>query len=419
MPQPDTLDPRILGQRIAEARKARGKTQEEVADFLGCSRPTYIAIEKGDRLAKSEEIVKLASFLGRKVNELVRPTEPVVDLQPHLRAAADKMKEADREALNAAIDELQRLAEDYRDLEKLMNAPLRFNYPPEVTLNPRIDAAELAESVAQQERQRLGLGDQPVIYLRSTLEWDVGLRIFYWNLPSPIAGMYAYTADLGCCILVNTKHPPERRRVSMLHEYGHLIVDRYKPGIDYLTMPGRKPANERFAESFALSFLMPTSSVRQRFHDIVTTTGDFHVAELRRLSHFYFVSVEAMALRLEQLGLIQKGSCAVLEGVEVFAPRGGGTAGLAAAAGERPPLPRTLQVPRRRGLRAGRDRRQRPRRLPAVRHRGGPRDRGGDPDQPGDGVHGRGKRLAARISASHCSVRPPDPTRTRHASRRH
>ena len=320
MPQPDTLDPRILGQRIAEARKARGKTQEEVADFLGCSRPTYIAIEKGDRLAKSEEIVKLASFLGRKVNELVRPTEPVVDLQPHLRAAAEKMKEADREALNAAIDELQRLAEDYRDLEKLMNAPLRINYPPDITLNPRIDAAELAESVAQQERQRLGLGDQPVIYLRSTLEWDVGLRIFYWNLPSPIAGMYAYTADLGCCILVNKKHPPERRRVSMLHEYGHLIVDRYKPGIDYLTMPGRKPANERFAESFALSFLMPTSSVRQRFHDIVTTTGDFRVAELRRLSHFYFVSVEAMALRLEQLGLIQKGSAQFLKESK-FSPR--------------------------------------------------------------------------------------------------
>jgi Zn-dependent peptidase ImmA (M78 family)/DNA-binding XRE family transcriptional regulator len=320
MPQPDTLDPRILGQRIAEARKARGKTQEEVADFLGCSRPTYIAIEKGDRLAKSDEIVKLASFLGRKVNELVRPTEPVVDLQPHLRAAAEKMKGTDGAALNAAIDELQRLAEDYRDLEKLMNAPLRFNYPPEVRLTPRIDPAELAESVALHERQRLGLGDQPIIYLRNTLEWDVGLRIFYWNLPSPIAGMYAYTADLGCCILVNRKHPPERRRVSMLHEYGHLIVDRYKPGIDYLTMPGRKPANERFAESFALTFLMPTSSVRQRVHDIVTTTGDFQVRDLRQLSHFYYVSMEAMALRLEQLGLIQKGSWQFLKESK-FSPR--------------------------------------------------------------------------------------------------
>jgi Zn-dependent peptidase ImmA (M78 family) len=233
---------------------------------------------------------------------------------------AEKMKGADEEALNAAIDQLQRLAEDNRDLEKLMNAPLRFNYPQEVVLNPRIDAAQLAEAVALQERQRLGLGDQPVIYLRSTLEWDVGLRIFYWDLPSAIAGMYAYTADLGCCILVNRKHPPERQRVSMLHEYGHLIVDRYKPGIDYLTMMGRKPANERFAESFGLSFLMPASSVRQRFHDIVTTTGDFKGADLRRMSHFYYVSVEAMALRLEQLGLIQRGSWQFLKESK-FSPR--------------------------------------------------------------------------------------------------
>ena len=65
--------PRILGQRIAEARKARGKTQEEVAEFLGYSRPTYIAIEKGERPAKTDEILRLAPFLGRTVNELVRP----------------------------------------------------------------------------------------------------------------------------------------------------------------------------------------------------------------------------------------------------------------------------------------------------------------------------------------------------------
>ena len=82
------------------------------------------------------------------------------------------------------------------------------------------------------------MGDQPVINLRAILESEVGLRIFYGNLPSPIAGMYAYVTDLGCCILVNRKHPEVRRRLSMLHEKGHVIIDRYKPGIDYLTMPG-------------------------------------------------------------------------------------------------------------------------------------------------------------------------------------
>jgi Zn-dependent peptidase ImmA (M78 family)/transcriptional regulator with XRE-family HTH domain len=320
MPRPEANDPRILGRRIAEARKARGRTQAEVADFLGCSRPTYIAIEKGDRAAKSDEISRLAPFLGRKVHELVRPADPVVDLQPHLRAVAEKMKGADQEALKAAVDEFQRLAEDYRGLERRMNAPLRSNYAAEVALNSRIDAAELAESVALQERHRLGVGDQPVIYLRSTLEWDVGLRIFFWDLPSAIAGMYAYTADLGGCILVNRRHPHGRRRLSMLHGYGHLIVERFKPGIDSLTWTGRKPAGERFAESFGLCFLMPASSVRQRFHDVVTATGDFQGADLHRMSHFYHVSIEAMALRLEQLGLIPRGSRQFLKGSK-FSPR--------------------------------------------------------------------------------------------------
>lgn len=320
MLQLDAIDPRTLGQRIAEARKARGVTQVDAAAFLGCSRPTYIAIEKGDRLAKADEIVRLASYFGRKVHELVRAGEPVMDLQPHLRAVAERMRESDRSELLAAVDELQRLAEDYRELERIINAPLRFNYPPEVKLTPRTDAVQLAESVAVQERRRLGLGDQPIIELRRTLEWDVGIRIFYWALPSAVAGMYAYASDLGCCILVNRKHPPERRRVSMLHEYGHLIVNRYSPGIDYLSSGGRKPANERFAEAFALSFLMPESSLRQRFHDIVTTTQDFQIADLCRLCNFYFVSVEAMTLRLEQLGLIPKGTWQNMRESK-FAPR--------------------------------------------------------------------------------------------------
>jgi Zn-dependent peptidase ImmA (M78 family) len=108
----------------------------------------------------------------------------------------------------------------------------------------------------------------------------------------------------------------------MLHEYGHFLLstDRYKSGIDYLTMPGRKPANERFAEAFALSFLMPATSVRQKLHDIVATTGDFQVADLCRMKHFYFVSLEAMTLRVEQMGLIPKGTWESLK-KSGFAPR--------------------------------------------------------------------------------------------------
>ena len=237
----------------------------------------------------------------------------MTDLQPHPRAVAEKMKASDQNhgRLSAVIDQLQSLAEDYRELERMMSAPLRPNYPAEVVLSPNFDPVEQAEVAANHERNRLGLGDQPVISLRSTLEWDVGLRIFYANdLPSNIAGMYAYSAELGACILINRTHPAERQRVSMLHEYGHFLLssDRYRPGIDYLTVPGRKSASERFAEAFALCFLMPATSVRQKFHGTVASSGDFQLGDLCRLKNHYFVSLEAMTQRLEQLGLIKKGS---------------------------------------------------------------------------------------------------------------
>ncbi|MEK6233261.1 MAG: ImmA/IrrE family metallo-endopeptidase, partial [Planctomycetales bacterium] len=242
---------------------------------------------------------------GRKVSDVVRPGEPLMDLQPHLRAVARQMK-ADDAGTAQAISALQEFAEDYQRLEKLLNVTLRMNYPPEVSLG-RANISSLAEDVAAQERQRLGLGDQPVIHLRSLLEAEVGLRIVYDDLPSRIAGMFGFSSEFGGVIAVNRKHPPQRRRATMLHEYGHLITDRFKPGIDYLSFPGRKPANERFAESFSMSFLMPATSVRRRFNQVVNDSGDFQISDLCRLSHFYFVSVEAMALRLEGLSLVPKG----------------------------------------------------------------------------------------------------------------
>ena len=42
-------------------------------------------------------------------------------------------------------------------------------------------------------------------------------------------------------------------------------------------------------------------------------SGDFQVADLVRLKHFYFVSMEAMTLRLEGLGLIPRGSWDLLK----------------------------------------------------------------------------------------------------------
>lgn len=307
MNESQKLDPQLLGKRLVLARKRRGLTQDFVAQELGLSRPTFIAVEKGQRAPTDEELVKLAELYGRSLHELVRHEMPAVELQPHLRAIISAKPE-DASEVDAAIDELEKLASDYRGLERLMKAPLLTSYPPEFPIPSRGGIEEWAEDAAIRERSRLGLGDQPVLFLRDLLESEVGLRIFYWPMPSSISGLYAYSAESGPCLLINRKHPLERRRATIAHEYGHFLTERYKPGVNYLNGSPRKPASERFVDAFGMAFLMPRTGVRRYAAEIVRSSGDFQVADLCRLAQIFYVSVQAMALRLEQLKLISEGS---------------------------------------------------------------------------------------------------------------
>lgn len=309
-----SLDPALIGRRLVEARKASGFTQEQAAAELGCSRPIFIAIEKGTRSAKPEELVRLARLYGRSLHELVRSGEPVMDWQPHFRAAVAKYDQSiiDSE-LNAAAEAMQRFANNYIELARMLDIALPRNYPDDVSLdNSRLSVTQLAESIAIRERQRLGLGDQPIADLRDILEDAIGIKTIYYPMPSHIAGMYAYIGDAGCCIMVNVKHPHVRRRLTAVHEYGHVIVDRHRPSIDLTTEKGKRPSNERFADSFGSAFLLPASGVSRRFNDIVMTTGDFQVADLCRMANYYDVSIEATCYRMEGLGLIPSGTMNIL-----------------------------------------------------------------------------------------------------------
>ena len=303
-------DPVLVGQRLLEARKAAGLTQEEAAKAIGCSRPIFIAIEKGTRAATAEEIVKLARRYGRSVHEIVQPQETAGDLQPHFRMAiARSGTRSGSNELEKAADTLKVFAEHYRRLEEISGQHSILNYPPEVDLDKyRGSIYRLAEDAANRERSRLGVGDKPLYALRDTLEYDVGLKTMYYRLPSKIAGMYCNVSEFGFCIMININHPQVRRTFTLAHEYGHFIVDRYRPGVDRLDNDGNKPPNEKIADSFAQAFLMPSSNVTHKFNEIVTASNDFQIADLCRMAHYFNVSIVAMGLRLEWLDLLPRGT---------------------------------------------------------------------------------------------------------------
>jgi len=306
-----TLDPRLLGRRLQEARKARGLTQKDAAREIGAARTTLVAVEKGERRIRPDELVRLARVYGRSVSEFLRTSEPVEAFAVQLRAALAPAALTDARTqgeVEGAALEFERLCEDYLALERLNGSTIRRIYPVPYELSG-IDPEQAGEDVAIAERNRLSLGDGPLLNLRGILENDVGLRIFAIELPSRIAGMFTYTDQLGGCIALNRKHPPERRRMSLAHEFAHFLSKRFAPEVTTLGRVLRRSDLERFADTFARAYLLPATGLRRRFTELRRSRRDgVTPADLCPLAHLYFVSVEALALRLEELKLLRLGT---------------------------------------------------------------------------------------------------------------
>ena len=61
----------FLGKRIKELREEKQLLQRQLAASLEIDTPMYSKIERGERRAKREQVVKLAELLDTKVDELL------------------------------------------------------------------------------------------------------------------------------------------------------------------------------------------------------------------------------------------------------------------------------------------------------------------------------------------------------------
>lgn len=298
------IDPRELGRRLQDHRKARRKTQEDVASRLELSRPGVAAIEAGQRRLTPDFLVRLAGAYEIPVSHLVRSGPPPARLVAQFRLAGEEP--ADRERLAAAVARLEGLVERYVALEQLLGAPLRPLPPPPYAFDP-VRAEDNAEAIADVERRRLGLGDGPLVGLRDTLERDLGLRIFSLELPGRVAGLFGLSPVAGPCVAINSSHPATRQNWTLAHECAHFLTAKDRPEITRVGAYRRAPDNERFAERFASAWLMPKSGIERRLRELTGERPQMSVADLLVLANEFAVSAQALILRLEDLRFLPGG----------------------------------------------------------------------------------------------------------------
>ena len=106
-----------IGNNLKVIRNKKNISQQEVADFLGVDRKTYVGWEAGAVEIKSSYIPKLAEFLQVEINDLFREKSNIV-INQHNSGSKDTsingviLLLSDKEALDQLVDIIKKRFEN-------------------------------------------------------------------------------------------------------------------------------------------------------------------------------------------------------------------------------------------------------------------------------------------------------------------
>jgi transcriptional regulator with XRE-family HTH domain len=292
---------KFIGSKLRKAREALGLSQGGFGRALDISSNHISALEAGKRTPSFAMLQKIAAFLNRDIGYFFYEKAAPLDSFT-LLFRADAVDDRAREELQ----KFRRYCDDYLRLEaatgrRLALAPL---YPQTVS----------AERMAEDERRRLGLGDEPIRDIFALLEAN-GCRILRMPMPtdSKVSGVFIYLEQKEAAFdLVNSVQSQGRQVYSAAHEYCHYLKDRNDgPVIDNADVFIDEYASlyhprEQFAQAFAARFLMSPAKVAEiiekdlRIRSPQRLNFD-HVLYVKR---YFGVSTLAMLRSLRTLGYI-------------------------------------------------------------------------------------------------------------------
>lgn len=129
----------------------------------------------------------------------------------------------------------------------------------------------------------------------------LGVAVLKTNLNADVSGALVKKQGKDPSILLNAEDSRNRKRFTCAHELGHYILRAARPQQQYEYVDYRDSRSstgtveeERYANSFAASLLMPEVAVRA-YHD--QGLAPFRMATV------FGVSPESMQYRLDNLGL--------------------------------------------------------------------------------------------------------------------
>lgn len=274
-----------LGRRIREARERLRWTQATLAVAVGFASGQIVSsIESGAREVKASELTRIARALHTSVDNLLNP-----ELRRESRVAWREQPESgfeEHETRFLLKCERFGLLEKWCDSAGAQPLPsLRFSSP-----SPSFGDVQLQ---AERVRNTFQLGGRPACSLRTTLEEDYGVKIFYDDLGPDGGSAFSLQSWFGTAVLLNSAEAPWRRNYSLAHELFHLVT------AGQLERCGRDQV-EKLANVFASALLLPSDHVLAAL-EARLRGRKVSYEDLVQMAREFDVSIDALLWRLVNL----------------------------------------------------------------------------------------------------------------------
>ena len=274
----------IFGRRLNQARLIKGISMEELGQSVqpSVSRQAINKYEKGQSMPDSRMLISLGMVLGVKPDYFFRPFTVEVDKVMFRK----KSRFSEKDAL-AVKEKVREELERYLEVEQLSGVLSSFSLQHKQIANGG-DVIAFANSV----RQKLGLGVDGISNVIEVLE-DNGIKIIEVSESESFEGLSGYANDNIPLIVINCNLTSERKRFTLLHEFGHLLM---KFGQD---------VSNKFMEdacnTFAREILLPSGILKSR---LGKSRHDISLAELTDIQKQYGISIDSIMESLAHNGVI-------------------------------------------------------------------------------------------------------------------
>ena len=273
-----------FAKRLINARKIRCVSQRELCSRLN-NKVSSTAIEKYEKalmMPSSDVLIEISKVLDFNLDYFFRPFVIPID--------GNKFEFRKKSALGAKkVESIKCLVaseiEKYLEIENISGNNVKFELDYGNTL---VECENDVLLAAKRFRMDLNFGSDAIVSSIELLESN-GIKIIEIEHDEKFSGTCNKAGDVPV-IIINKNMSAERKRITIFHELGHLLL-HFAEGVN----------EEQLSTIFANEILIPSDKFRNLIGE---SRHDISLVELQAIQKEYGISVDALMAKAAQLNII-------------------------------------------------------------------------------------------------------------------